>query len=65
MNPFPKNPVHLEEEAQQQKELMDFLKSNPEILKQYQEEMTKMQGKRPQNVQQPMTSSEYLNRIKN
>jgi len=34
-----------------------MLKNNPDLLKKYQEEMTKMQGKqRNRVVQQPMTS---------
>ena len=36
---------------------MEMLKSNPELLKKYQEEMTKMQAKQKGRViQQPMTS---------
>jgi hypothetical protein len=58
MNPFPKNPAKLEEQAMQEQELLEFLKSNPEIMKKYQEEVTKMQGKnKNQRLQQPMTSS--------
>jgi hypothetical protein len=36
MNPFPKNPSSLEEESQQEQQLLEFLKSNPEIMKKYQ-----------------------------
>ena len=57
MNPFPKNPSSLEEESQQEQQLLEFLKSNPEIMKKYQEEVTKMQSK-GKNVKQhqPMAS---------
>jgi hypothetical protein len=57
MNPFPKNPAQLDDEAEQEKQLMEFLKSNPEIMKKYQEELTKMQGQnKGKPMQQPMTS---------
>lgn len=36
MNPFPKNTAKLDEEATQQEQLLEFLKSNPEIMKKYQ-----------------------------
>jgi len=57
MNPFPKNTSKLEEEALQEEQLMEYLKANPEIMKKYQEELTKMQGQnRSKTMQQPMTS---------
>lgn len=61
MNPFPKNTTKLDEEAMQQQQLLELLKSNPELMKKYQEELTKMQGQNKfRVVQQPMTSKEYV-----
>jgi hypothetical protein len=37
MNPFPKNTAKLDEESMQEEQLLEFLKSNPEIMKKYQE----------------------------
>ena len=66
MNPFPKNTAKLDEQAQQQAQLMEFLKSNPEVMKKYQEELTKMQGMSKNKVlQQPMTSKQYQSNVKN
>lgn len=61
MNPFPKNTAKLDQELEQEQQLMDFLKQNPELMKKYQEELTKRQGNNKSKVmQQPMTSQEYV-----
>ena len=57
MNPFPKNTADIENQQEQERQIMEMLKSKPELLKKYQEELTKMQGKQKGRVvQQPMTS---------
>lgn len=57
MNPFPKNTAEIENQQEQERQIMEMLKSKPELLKKYQEELTKMQGKQKGRVvQQPMTS---------
>lgn len=37
MNPFPKSTAKLDEELNQEEQLLEYLKSNPELLKKYQE----------------------------
>jgi hypothetical protein len=55
MNPFPRSPKQLEDQAQQEQELLDLLKANPDLLKQYQEQLTKLKGtQKPRAAQQPM-----------
>ena len=57
MNPFPKNRADLDKQVDQEQQLLEMLKDNPELLRKYQEELTKVKGKqRNKVVQQPMSS---------
>jgi hypothetical protein len=49
MNPFPKKTTDLDREREEQEQLLEILKTQPELLKQYQEQMAKMQSKGTNN----------------
>ena len=66
MNPFPRNTAEIEDQQEQERQILEMLKSNPQLMKKYQEELTKMQGKQRGGriVQQPMTSKQYNQKVK-
>lgn len=59
MNPFPKT---IDESAggSQEEQLMEVLKSNPELMQKYQAEVAKMQS---QSQHPPMTSQQYMDKL--
>ena len=64
MNPFPRNTAEIEDQQEQEKQILEMLKANPDLLKKYQEELTKAQGKKHRTPIAPMDTQEYLKKVK-
>ena len=65
MNPFPKN-VPENAQGSEEEQLMELLKSNPELMQKYQEEIAKFQLQANKMAKHPpMTNQQYIDKLDN
>ncbi len=67
MNPFPQAPQQGQPSQAEEEQLMQMLKSNPQLMKKYQQQLAKFthQAKKGAKVNRaPLSSKQYIEKVK-